>query len=151
MKWSALFSLDTGSRISEDIRQALNLGTTLTTRLWVSMFSMILGFQLLTGQPSLFSYAGYKAMTDTIPLHWWGGMFLVCGALMAWRIFTRKSRPIYGWISNILTCVAWTLLVVSRIWYIGFSAVISTSTVVCIMCAWLVVRTEATERDIKTA
>ena len=138
-------------RISDDIRIALNVGTTLTTRLWVSLFSFVLATQLSFDQPSLFSYAAYSALMDTVPAPWWVGALYISSGLMAWRVLAPVSRPHWGWASNLFTTCTWSLLVLSRVALIGYSAVIGFPTVVLIMSIWLTIRTEATNRDQETA
>lgn len=131
----------------KDFRGALNAGTTLTTRFWVSLFSLSLGLQLLFANPS----PGYLALFLTVPIPYWSGALISSGALMMWRVLAGKPRPVVAWFSNSFTCWVWTMVVVSRFFALGGESLVSSPTVIMIMSAWVLLRTEATHRDGETA
>lgn len=142
---------DFHDRMAQHIGDALSVGTTLTTRLWVSMFSLTLGAQVCLRQSSLYSHTGIDTFFDIVPAQWWGGSLLAAGALMLWRTAAPGSRPWFGWLSNSLTFGLWSSLVTLRLISIGFESLASSSTVIALMSGWLLLRTEATTRDRETA
>ena len=142
---------DQVDRVPLDLRTALNVGNTLVTRLWLALLSLSLGAQLATGQPSIFSHPNYRVFDDTYPMWLWSLGLVSAGLLMMWRVLTKVPRPLFGWTSNVLTLFVWVMVVVSRIAVMGWSSVGGWPTVVMIMAAWVLVRTEATRRDGETA
>ena len=138
-------------RFSDDIRAALNVGTTLTTRLWIALHSIVLGLQLSVGQPSMFSNEGFQIFFKVVPVEWWAWALLVSGLTMFWRTVSYRPRPLWAWISNSLAVGLWSTIVIMRVWVVGPYGFLSSSTVVLIMAVWCNIRTEATKRDKETA
>ncbi len=138
-------------RVSDNIRIAMNLGTTLPTRLWISLSSMILGAQLLQGTGSAFSAVGYEMFFRWVPSEAWASALIFSGALMLWRVLTPNGAPLWGWVSNGLALAVWTAIIGSRLLLLGLPGIVSLSTVIYLQVAWVTLRTEATRRDRETA
>lgn len=138
-------------RISDNLRIALNIGTTITTRFWISLFSIVMGLQLHLGQPSMFSYAGYQTFFVSVPAVWWSSSMIGAGLLMFWRAATPNGRPVWGAISNLVSTLLWGTIAMSRVVVDGPIGLLSSATVLWIMCSWCLVRTGATRRDMETA
>lgn len=147
--WHSLF--DFRDRTPTEVRAALNIGNTITTRLWVSLFSLMLALQLALDQPSLFSHVSIKMFFLYVPSTWWAAALAIAGFSMLWRVFARVPRPWAAWASNGFTVGVWGSILMIRVSAIGPNAVTSSSTVVLIMAMWCLLRTEATERDVETA
>lgn len=131
----------------KDFRGALNAGTTLTTRFWISLFSICLGLQLVFSPAS----PGYVALFITVPIVYWSIALISSGTMMMWRVLAGKPRPVIAWISNSFTCFVWTMVVLSKFFALGAGSLVSSSTVIMLMSAWVLLRTEATHRDGETA
>jgi hypothetical protein len=144
-----LFDFD--DRKASHIGEALSVGTTLTTRLWVSLFSLSLALQLGLGQPSLFSHAGMQMFFSLVPVYVWGASMTVSGGLMLWRTFANNSIAWIAWFSNGFAAFLWVSIVLIRFVLIGYQSLASSSTIVALMAGWLLLRTEATIRDKETA
>lgn len=142
---------DFHDRMAQHIGDALSVGTTLTTRLWVGLFSLTLGAQVCLDQPSLYSHTSIQTFFAVLPAHWWGGLLLAGGVLMLWRTVAPGSRPWVAWTSNSLAFGLWSSLVLLRAVSLGYGSLASSSTVVALMAGWLLLRTEATSRDRETA
>jgi hypothetical protein len=138
-------------RMSTNVGDALSVGTTLTTRLWVGLFSLSLATQIGFSQPSLFSHVGLATFFALVPATWWGLALTASGLLMLWRTVARKPRPWIAWISNCLAFGLWSSIVLIRFVLIGSASLASTATIIALMSGWLVLRTEATARDKETA
>jgi len=148
--WRSVFTVREGS-IPTELRAALNTGNTITTRLWVALFSLMLATQLALDQPSLFSNVSIKMFFLVVPSTWWSVGLYVSGGLMLWRVFARVPRPWAAWLSNGINVGVWGSILIIRISSIGPYAVTSSSTIVLIMAIWCLLRTEATARDAETA
>lgn len=146
-----LFARHSDVRTSDDIRTALNVGTTLTTRLWIALHSLVLGTQLLVDQPSMFSNQGFQIFFRIVSSEWWAAVLIGSGVVMLWRTVSGRPRPVWAWISNFLAVGVWSTIVVMRVMVVGPYGVLSSSTVVMIMAVWCNIRTEATKRDKETA
>lgn len=131
---------------SHDLRQALNFGTTMTTRLWVALFSLVTGAQLLVGYGSVL----HEATLAGITTQYWAAALLTSGALMMWRVVSPRGRQWWGWISNGFAVLVWAAIVSSRVVAVGVSGLLGTATVILLMAAWCHVRTEATSTDRET-
>lgn len=142
---------DFHDRISTNVGEALSVGTTLTTRLWVALFSLSLAGQIGMSQPSLFSHVGLATFFALVPATWWGVAMTVSGSLMLWRTVSRKPVAWVAWMSNCLAFGLWGSIVMIRFILIGSESLASSATVIALMSAWLVMRTEATVRDQETA
>ena len=142
---------DFHDRMATHIGDALSVGTTLTTRLWVGLLSVTLGVQVCLDQPSLYSHTSIHSYFHLIPAHLWGATLTLAGALMLWRTVAPGSRPWVAWVSNSLTFGLWSSLVLLRIASLGYTSLASSSTVIALMAGWLLMRTEATTRDRETA
>lgn len=142
---------DFHDRMATHIGDALSVGTTLTTRLWVGLFSITLGAQVCLDQPSLYSHTSIQTFFSLLPAHWWGGLLLAGGLLMLWRTAAPGSRPWVAWVSNSLAFGLWSSLVLLRAINLGYGSLASSSTVIALMAGWLLLRTEATTRDRETA
>lgn len=144
-KFDRLFYCSSTSA-SHDLRQALNFGTTMTTRFWIALFSLTTGAQILVGYGSVL----HESTIGGLSARTWGHALLAAGALMLWRALTSKSRQWWGWISNGANLIVWTSIVVSRVMSTGVSGLLGTATVIMLMAAWCHVRTEATPTDRET-
>lgn len=142
---------DFHDRMATHIGDALSVGTTLTTRLWVSLFSIVLAAQIAYGQPSMFSHVGLQTFFMLVPATAWAYALGFSGVVMLWRTVSGHSRPWVAWMSNSLTFSLWSSIVLMRFVLIGAPSLASSSTVVALMSAWLLLRTEATVRDTETA
>lgn len=142
---------DFHDRMATNVGDALSVGTTLTTRLWVSLFSLSLAVQIGMSQPSLFSHVGMATFFALVPATWWGLALTLSGSLMLWRTVARRPRPWLAWVSNCLAFGLWSSIVLIRFVLIGSASLASTATIIALMSAWLVMRTEATIRDQETA
>lgn len=142
---------DFHDRTSTRLGDALSVGTTLTTRLWVSLFSIVLSAQIALQQPSMFSHVGLQTFFVVVPAEAWATGLAVSGFLMLWRAVARSPKPWVAWLSNGLSFGLWSSIVLVRFVLIGAPSFASSSTVVALMSAWLLLRTEATARDQETA
>lgn len=145
MKFDNLFRCDSTSA-SHDLRQALNFGTTMTTRFWIALFSLTTGAQIFAGRGSVL----HDSTIGGLALQYWAVALLVAGGLMLWRAISPKRRQLWGWISNGANLLVWAAIVISRVIAEGASGVLGTSTVILIMTAWCHIRTEATLTDRET-
>ena len=131
---------------SHDLRQALNFGTTMTTRFWIALFSLVTGAQLLVGRGSVL----HESTLAGITTQYWAVALLTSGSIMLWRAVAHDRRRLWGWISNGLAVVVWAAIVSSRVIAVGASGLLGTATIVLLMAAWCHVRTEATSTDRET-
>lgn len=156
-KWRSRLScrgrrlFDFHDRMARHIGDALSVGTTLTTRLWVGLFSLTLGAQICFQDPTRYAHTGVQTFFSVLPAHWWGGSLLAAGLVMLWRTVAPGSRPWVAWLSNSLAFGLWSSLVTLRMLTIGYESLASSSTVIALMSGWLLMRTEATDRDRETA
>ena len=133
-------------RSGDDIRQALNFGTTLTTRLWLSLFSLAAAAQILTQTQPMKA----KLLVWSVPDYGWASALGAAGVLMLWRTISPKSRPAWGWVSNGLMTSVWGLVMWSKVMGDGPEALLGYYTFVWLMAAWVFIRTGATRRDMET-
>lgn len=138
-------------RISDSWRLALNVGTTLTTRIWISAASVLHGLGFFLKQESWLDHPSYQALLKVVPYGYWGMAFIIAGVLGFWRVFSPGSKPICAWIINGYVVTLWSFQMGVGLWGIGSLSVLSTHTILLIMAAWCFVRTEATNRDTETA
>lgn len=133
-------------RGGDDIRQALNFGTTLTTRLWLSLFSLGAAAQVILQSEAMQA----KFFLWEVPSYGWASALLVAGVLMLWRVVSPKSRPVWGWLSNGLTTTVWGFVMWSKMVEDGPQGLLGYYTFVWLMAAWVFIRTGATRRDMET-
>lgn len=138
-------------RLSDDIRAALNVGTTLTTRFWLALAMLLYGAGFLLKEGSWLLSPSFQAMNEIVHLHYWGVLFLVGGVLAMWRVFAPRARTYVAWGVNSLVFCTWMVVVLVRFWGLGSFSVLSVHTAFMLMAAWCLVRTEATSRDRETA
>lgn len=138
-------------RISDDFRAALNVGTTLTTRVWLGLAMMLYGFGFFLNQENWLLSPSFKALNNVIPLQYWGVAYILAGLLGLWRTMSAKSHPLCGWFVNTYIFVVWFVSCIVRFWGIGPFSLLSLHTAFLFMAAWCLVRTEATVRDTETA
>ena len=139
------------ARVSDNWRTALNVGTTLTTRFWLSLAALLHGAGFLLQQTSWLSHPSYKALLTVVSYNYWGAAFIFVGFVGMWRVISPKSKPYCAWAVNSITCLLWMFQMGIRVWGIGYMSVLSVHMVLLIMAAWCLVRTEATLRDRETA
>ncbi len=135
----------------DSLRLALNVGTTITTRFWVALQSLLLGGQLLVAAPETFSPIGRRIFFWSVPNHFWAGALFVSGMLMLWRVLSPTPRPLWAWASNGLSAFVWGAIVASRIVYTGATGLLAYYTLVWLMATWVLMRTGATRRDVESA
>lgn len=135
----------------DSLRLALNVGTTITTRFWVALHSILLACQLLVEAPGAFSPAGRRVFFWAFPNQFWSGALFFSGALMLWRAMAPTSRPMWAWFSNGITTLVWGSIVASRVVYAGPSGFLAYHTLVWVMATWVLMRTGATRRDVESA
>lgn len=141
-------------RYSDDIRAALNIGTTLTTRFWLALILLLYGAGFFVNQASFLVSPAFRALNDSVTLEWWGLVYGTAGALGMWRVVARSSKPVCAWLVNgaiFFLCLGTVML---RIWNggnISTPSLLSTHTGLMLMAGWCLVRTEATPRDTETA
>lgn len=137
--------------VTDDIRTALNVGTTLTSRMWLSAAGLLQGLGFLLQSPSWLSHAAFQSLNSVLPLWVWGASFCIVGSLGMWRVFSNKSRPMWAWLVNFLTVNVWSLAVAVRYYGTGPVSFCSLYTVFTLVAFWVMLRTEATKRDTETA
>lgn len=141
-------------RLSDDIRSALNVGTTLTTRFWLAMAMTLHGAGFFFNQGSWLMSPSFQAMNKVIPLETWGTFYLTAGALGMWRALSPRSLPLMGWIVNSLIFSVWLTTMMVRTWNggnVNVYSLLSFYTAFLMMAGWCLIRTEATYRDTETA
>jgi hypothetical protein len=138
-------------RISDSWRAALSVGTTLTTRIWVSAASLLHGLGFFLWHGSWLECQSYGPLLKVMPYNYWGLAFITAGVLGFWRVFSPRSNPVCAWIINSYIVTLWLFQMGIRLWGLGPFSVLSVHTVLLIMAAWCFVRTEATKRDTETA
>lgn len=143
--------LDFSERRAVHLGDALSVGTMLPIRFFLALFSIVMGAQILGGQPSMFSHVGMQTFFQVLPASWWGGAMFFCGSVMLWRVAIAGARPIVAWANNIAVFALWLTIVIVRLVLVGGWSWVNTSTVVAGMAFLVLMRTEATERDRETA
>lgn len=138
-------------RLSDTWRDALLLGTTLTTRIWLSLAALVHGLGFFFQQGSWLQHPSYQTLLKVVSYNYWGAAFCVAGALGLWRVFSPASKPRCGWLINGAVVTLWLFQMGIRIWGLGAISLLSVHTVLLIMAAWCFIRTEATYRDTETA
>lgn len=135
---------------SDGIRRALNEGTTLTTRFFLSIAGLLQGAGYLLKAPSWLSAPVYQSYNAVVPIEAWGVAFMTVGALGMWRVLSPRARPGAAWAVNILVALVWNVGLAARL-LLGTSSLLSMYTAVALMAFWCLLRTEATTRDTRTA
>ncbi|QJI52993.1 putative holin/antiholin protein [Xanthomonas phage FoX4] len=138
-------------RISDNFRIAMNVGTTLPTRFFLSLMSLMMGMQILFANGSMFSHVGYQVFFKALPAIYWGAAFVIAGLMMLWRCVVPGGWMTMAWISNGITVLVWGALIWTRVVVTGGEGLFSISSIVWIMSAWCMIRTGATRRDQETA
>lgn len=136
--------------MAEDLRYALNSGTTLTMRALLSFAATLQGLGYLAEAPNWLSAAAYADLNELIPFPVWGAAYLTVGVAGMWRVLSKNSRPGLAWAVNIATSLVWTSGLIVRL-LLGPSSLLSLYTAIAIAAFWCLLRTEATERDTRTA
>lgn len=136
---------------NDDIRKAINVGTTLTTRLWLSMAGLLQGSAFLLQSPSWLSHPSFNALNAALPIQVWGVSFVSVGVLGLWRALSSTGRPKWAWLINVITCNVWACAVCVRFYGTGPTSLLSLYTVFALIALWVLVRTESTTRDTETA
>jgi len=134
----------------DNVRRALNEGTTLTMRMFLALCALAQGGAHLFGAPTFLNSPAFQAMNSVIPVHWWGWAFMAIGILGTWRVCSWTSRPLWAWGVNIATMLVWSIGLIARL-QLGPMSLLSIYTVVVLAAFWCLLRTEATERDTRTA
>lgn len=134
----------------DDLRRALNEGTTLTVRAILSLCALAQSAAHFLGAPSFMNSPAYSAMNAVIPVTYWGCAFGTIGILGWWRVWSNESKPLAAWVTNILTLLVWSLGLVARL-KMGTLSLVSVYTVITLAAFWCLLRTEATDRDTRTA
>lgn len=138
-------------RQSDNLRTALNIGNTLSTRFWLALMSVIYGAGFILDAPSWMSHPSFDHLNDVLPTWAWGVGLIAVGSLCMWRAVSMVSRPWYSWMTNFLMVSIWCTMTIVRWYGMGSISLLSTNTVVLIMAVWCLMRTEATYRDKATA
>lgn len=142
------------TRISDDIRIALNYGTTLTTRFWLSLIMIAYGGGFYLNEASWLASPSFADLTAVVTLRWWAIGFLITGSLGMWRVWAPTPLPLCAWVINTAVFAIWFSVVLLRIWDGGrwnYSSLASTYSILTLAAAWCLIRTEATYRDTETA
>lgn len=133
-----------------DLRVALNEGTTMPTRYFVSVAAMLEGGGYMLKSPGWLSHPVYDGLNAVVDIRWWGVAYMLAGLGMFWRVVSPASRPLTAWAVNIYAALIWSTGMCTRM-MIGAESVLSTYTALTIAVWWLLLRTEATSRDTRVA
>lgn len=134
----------------DNLSRALNEGTTLVPRFFLSLATLFQAAGYLTHSPSWLGAKVYVGLNAVVPLHYWGAVYALAGVLGLWRCLAPTARPGLAWITNILVMLVWSTGLVTRL-MIGPKTVLSVYTAVTLMALWCLLRTEATLRDTRSA
>lgn len=134
----------------DDITYAMAHGTTMSFRLFLCMASLLQASAYFLQAPGWWSAPVFVAMNQLVPLHWWGGLYLIAGLLGAWRVLSPSSRPLIAYAVNAYVLSIWSAGWIVRL-ALGWTSLFSLYTVVVVFAFWVLVRTEATHRDTRTA
>lgn len=134
----------------DDITYAIKYGTTMSFRLFLCMASLMQAAAYFLQAPGWWSAPVFVAMHQVFPLHYWGFLYLTAGLLGAWRMLSPHSRPLWAYIINSYVLAVWSAGWIVRM-LLGWTSVFSICTMVVLFAFWVLVRTEATHRDSRTA
>lgn len=132
------------------LRRAFREGTTLPTRLFLSVAGILQGAGYLVRAPNWLSAPVYQTYNAIFTIDMWGAVYLTAGGLGLWRVFSPRSRPGFAWAVNLFVCLVWTTGLAARL-LMGGTSLLSIYSAVTMMAFWCLLRTEATVRDTNTA
>jgi hypothetical protein len=136
--------------LPDNLRRAMTEGTTLTTRFFLSLAAVFQGLGYFFSATGWWSSPIYQWFNSFVPLPVWGALYLGVGMLGLWRAGARWSRPKLAWAINIITMLVWSSGLLQRLW-LGPESLFSAHSALTLMALWCLLRTEATDRDSRTA
>lgn len=132
---------------TNNLRRALNYGPTTAVRFFVAFAALLQSARFLLGSPDWL--ATQEELHSVFPVPFWGFAFFIVGALAIWRTTTHRPSPNWGWSVNVLMCLVWMAGMIVRT-KIDVTTLLSAYTVITLMAAWCLLRTEATPNDTRT-
>lgn len=121
------------------------------TRFWVAAHTLLLGLSLSYGRPGALSVLRQGDRYLYLPLNVWLAVSYTLAAVMLWRTFGHRPRPLVSWVGNTLMALLWGSIVIGRVVADGPTALANGSTATWLMAVWVLLRTEATFRDSESA
>lgn len=125
--------------------------STVMTRFWLALHTLVLALQLAFGRPGAFSVLRRGDRYLFVPEEVWIGLAFALSALMMWRTFGYRPRPLIAWFGNAAVAALWGSVVIGRLVADGLPSLASGATATWLMAVWVLLRTEANYHDSETA
>lgn len=130
-----------------EIARALRQGTTRPTMAMLATASLFQALQLLMLDPVI-SRAHRIALGYVADHHVWGYAHAVSVVLLVWRLWDKTPRPLCAWLCNGYTCALWIMTFLAPAVLLRDTTLLASPLVVIPLSAmWVLMRTEATQRD----
>ena len=133
-----------------NLRQSLNVGSTVGVRFWLALAALLTGAGHLTESPGWWSDEALLTLYAVVPRVWWGWGYVFVGVLGLWRVCDPHPRMGSAYVVNTVVALAWTAGMIARM-STGVGTLLSAYTVMTLMAHWALMRTAATPRDVRQA
>lgn len=136
-----------------ELGRAIRFGSTLPVRfiLFLSTFLWGVGF-LWLDDDHYHVIRAYDAFHQVTSPRVWSASFLTISFCIAWRIVDHRARQHWSRFINLLTLSFWVAVTVMRLKALpGIWPVMSTDMTMCVMAAWVALRSNVTQLDKETA